>query len=274
MLVKRVDLPIEMKKYNDLKDYFFGKTLHISIDEEISFEIEGTTVYVNFYFDSGFFYFNGRTDTNILFEKMYNFKRISILINVYEFEFKIHKHQVKLFVNLDKVYDGIYFDNIVKFYISKMHILKWKVYKNDYEGLYNYLIYADFSKNLDVVYSCYVLNLYFNKIGLTIETEKFAKLFFEKLEYVGIIAEKVKDIIKNKSFNIKESIDNIMNTPTFIDDSSFNEVLFTLIGTAIVYADEGHDIEYPIFDYISSLPEDFYYSTVSKIFKQCNISLK
>ena len=44
-----------------------------------------------------------------------------------------------------------------------------------------------------------------------------------------------------------------MNTPAFIDDSSFNEVLFTLIGTAIVYADEGHDIEYPIFDYITSL---------------------
>ena len=211
-MIKRVDVMLNRDEYSILKEYYKGNRLS-NFFKEKKFEIEGVKCLINFHFNYSWLSIEVRAynEREILSSANLAIESIKDFINVYRTEFYINKQFVKLFINIDVEYDTVHFNDISEFYEDKLDVLEWKVSKNRLDDLYNCLVCFDFNKNKDILCSCFILNLYFSRIGIRPEIIPHIKLFKEKLEFAGIPLMEIENIVNNKKLNVIEIIDNFFD---------------------------------------------------------------
>ena len=264
MIVKRTDLMLNINEYDLLEKFLSKSTSFLNFNKEINIEIDNAEISINIFFKDNIFYFEGLKDnTLLLFYEEFPFAKscinsINDLIGVFDFEFNLNDKDIKLFINIDIGYDGLYFDDVYVSYQKKSHALIERVNQKDLKGLYNYLIHIDFNKSLNLLLSCYILNYYISKYGCEIEISPHIKLFYEKLETIGININKIINKINKSKYELENNVAKLTNMSVLLKDrKSFDEVLYTFLALTIINTDKTR-ISLSIISFIEGLSEEYY----------------
>lgn len=261
MIVKRVNILIKTNVYNELQDFFNGKQNEITahFHEHILVKINNIDFNVNITFYNGLCYFCGRTDISdpLKFSTEMTVKNINDIISTFNFKFELNDKSIDLYINIDREYDSTHFENIIKYYKNKLESFYYKIKNQKYYDLYNYLVYSDFNKNIDIMYGCYIVSVFIAKFGLKYDFFPHIKLFFEKLEHLGITEEVLKNAINSKELNIRKNIEKLEVEESFLDKEFFEEAIYTLIAVVFIY--NGMKVDTKTLLSIKYLDDVFYY---------------